>query len=1100
MSKYVLTAFCIILLSVAHTLQAQSPGNELINSGEILKQGEKLHDDGKYKEAIALYKKISRSDTNYASALHELALSSYQDSDFNASLQYARLGLKLFPTDASGWYSLIANALDDKEDRTGAIEYYDKMISKNPNGYLGWYNKGVTLYNMENYPGAEKCLRQALLINPYHPTSHYFLGKIYIHNGNLPAAMLCYTTYLALSPGGSRNVAATNALTAIAHVNDEVAEAAGKAHFTSTDNFELQQEILTSKVALDKKYKLQTDVEDPITRQLQVLFEKLEYNAGDTGFAMQFYVPFYKDVLKQGKFNLLVNFMFSGLDIKQVQDFGKRHKKELEDFVNFEVTYFKNIKETRQLMPQARNNAPARYLIEEGVVTGKGNWKMNGNEKQFYGPWEFYYANGQLKAKGAFDDAEKKQGEWVFYYSNGQIKEQSTYVNGKVNGKSTFWFDNGNISEETTYKNGDEDGESTTYYYNGLLKQIVQYSNGKKNGPAKGYKSTGVLNYETAYKDDEEDGAETYYYPAGKVLSQAVYVNGKANGLYKKFADNGTLIMQGTYLQDNPDGAWKEWYPSGKLKLEYTYQNGHINGEEKEYYEDGKTLSVGNYVAGKEEGKHLYFNKDGKLLNESVYENGRLRQLKFYDAKGNVLADNSTRNGVGKFAFYNGYGTKVSEGTFTKDGEKEGTNTGYYDDGKVNYVAEYKKGQLSGIKTTYYYNGNVSEKINYTEGNEDGYYTGYYYNKNPRYEGWFVAGEKQGAFTQYNILGKKTSVSWYKNDIQSGYTEYYNANGKEDYENLYDDGWLTHVTQFDSTGKVLEDVSLPKGNCDFTFYYNTGKPFIKASYRNYHLHGKYTAVYPDGSPYYTKFLKQGLLDSTYTEYFYGGKIESEGRYVNNEKEGQWKIYYNNGRLRYYETYVAGGLQGKSTFYNEDGTKLKEYNYKDNSLDGEVTFYGDSNKVAVVFNYDEGRLLSYTYQGKDGRMVEPIPIPNQTGPVTAYYKNGAKSFVTAYVNGFAEGMRTVYFSNGKVFTEGQRVYGDYQGIQKRYAVNGQLLAEESYNYDNLHGLSTYYYPNGKIKSEENWYNGEANGTSKYYDETGKLKQTRFYYYGQLETVQ
>jgi hypothetical protein len=41
---------------------------ELINSGDLIAQGTKLSDDGKYKEAIQLYSKISRSDTNYSAA------------------------------------------------------------------------------------------------------------------------------------------------------------------------------------------------------------------------------------------------------------------------------------------------------------------------------------------------------------------------------------------------------------------------------------------------------------------------------------------------------------------------------------------------------------------------------------------------------------------------------------------------------------------------------------------------------------------------------------------------------------------------------------------------------------------------------------------------------------------------------------------------------------------------------------------------------------------------------------------------------------------------------------------------------------------------
>jgi len=1097
MIKFCVSALCILLVSA--TLNAQN-GAPLINSGDVLKNCDKLYEDGKYKDAIDLYKKISRSDTNYAQALRGLSLSEFADSNFEASSQYAELGLKLFPVETNDWYNLLGNALNGQKKRQEAMVYFDKIIAANPNGYLAWFNKGVTLYNLENYADAKKSLQRAVTINPYNSSSHYFLGQIYVLEGNLPAAFMCFSACLAVNPDATRKLNSVNALSAIAHVTDDVADKAANVHFTRTDNFEVLQDILTSKAALDKKYKLKTDVEDPITRQLQALCEKLEYNKNDTGFCMQYYVPFFKDVLQQNKFNLLVNFMFSGIDIKQVQEFVKKHKKDIEEFVQYEVAYFNAIKETQVVNLQARQTAEIHYLSDDNGVSGRGAWKPNGKENLLYGPWEFYFANGKLRSKGLLNDQEKKEGDWVFYYRNGQLKEQSTFVNGEPNGKSTSWFDNGNLQEEVNYNNGKEDGERKTYYYNGMPKEVLQYKDGKKDGPTKGYKSTGELSYDAAFKNDEEDGLETYYYYNGKIASQTVYVNGKEDGPFKRFAENGTVITQGNYVNGKQDGAWKTWYPGGKVKEEYTYQAGNLTGEYKWYFENGKLKELSNYAAGKEDGKQQYYAESGNLISESNFENGRLREMKFYDEKGNVLVDNTTRNGAGTFIFYNPYGSKISEGSFTKDGDRDGTSTTYFEDGKTSAVEEYKKGELQGITTNYFYNGNVNDKLNYTQGKEDGYFTSFYYNKNPRYEGWFVEGDKQGAFITYNILGDKINTEYYKNGEADGYTEYFNPNGKKDYEDLYDEGWLKQITQFDSTGKVVAEVDLPKGNADLIFYYNNGKPYLKTSYRNYHLHGRYDALYPDGSTCYTKFYRQGSRDSVYKEYFYGGQLKTSGQYVNDKRQGLWKVYHANGKLRYDETYVDDELQGKSVFYNEDGTKNKEYNYTDNALDGQTILYGDSNKVAIVFNYYQGRLLNYTYEGKDGKLVTPIALKGQTGNITAYYKNGVKSAVMSYVNGYGEGMRTIYFSNGKVYMEGIRQYGDYHGVQKRYAVSGQILAEENYNYDNLHGVSKYWYPNGKIKSEESWYNGNENGTSKYYDETGKLKQTRFYYYGQLETVE
>src|SRR5260221_14467073 len=82
-------SLCILCLL---RISAQE-NNPLINSGEIITQAVKLHDEGKYKEALELYKKINRSDTNYVRALYEAALSYNADSQFNAAMQMCKMAL-----------------------------------------------------------------------------------------------------------------------------------------------------------------------------------------------------------------------------------------------------------------------------------------------------------------------------------------------------------------------------------------------------------------------------------------------------------------------------------------------------------------------------------------------------------------------------------------------------------------------------------------------------------------------------------------------------------------------------------------------------------------------------------------------------------------------------------------------------------------------------------------------------------------------------------------------------------------------------------------------------------------------------------------------
>ena len=430
-----------LVLVVSFTAPKAQTNNQLINSGDLLEQGGKLYDDGKYKAAIEIFKKVPRSDTNYSRVLVALASATFSDSDYNGSIQYARLGLKLFPEGFTDWYNQEGNTLVEAGKKTEAMACYDSVLQRNPYAYVVWFNKGLCFFKMEKYPEAAACFKKTLLIYPFYTSAHYYLGKIYLKNGNLPAALYCFTTNLAINPDNRYRDNSVSALSSIANVKDEVATLAANAKPGGEDNFDLQQEILLGKIALDKQYKLQTDVEDPITRQLQVLFEKTDYNKNDDGFCMQFYVPFYKKIYNEGGFNTLVNFMFSGLNIKTVTEFNKKRKKEIEDYKVEAGAYLDSIKVTEVLNMGERAAAQVHYYFENGYMVGKGAWRNVSGKQTFYGPWEFYYNNGQLKSKGNFTDHESKDGEWVFYYKNGQLKEHSILADDSLSGKSTTWFD-----------------------------------------------------------------------------------------------------------------------------------------------------------------------------------------------------------------------------------------------------------------------------------------------------------------------------------------------------------------------------------------------------------------------------------------------------------------------------------------------------------------------------------------------------------------------------------------------------------------------------------------------------------------------------------
>jgi tetratricopeptide (TPR) repeat protein len=111
------------LLSLAMLCgNAQTP--KRINSGEIIASGFKLHDSGKYKEAIALYSTVPRNDTNYTLSLYEIALSYRADSAFTKALQICEASLGLPDNEYEMQVlSTYGSTLDDQGNRERALGF-----------------------------------------------------------------------------------------------------------------------------------------------------------------------------------------------------------------------------------------------------------------------------------------------------------------------------------------------------------------------------------------------------------------------------------------------------------------------------------------------------------------------------------------------------------------------------------------------------------------------------------------------------------------------------------------------------------------------------------------------------------------------------------------------------------------------------------------------------------------------------------------------------------------------------------------------------------------------------------------------------------------
>ncbi|MEO7121170.1 MAG: tetratricopeptide repeat protein [Ginsengibacter sp.] len=1073
--------------------------NPLIDSKEVIEKGVALHDGGKYKDAIVEYQKVPRSDTNYADVLHELILSYYKDSNFVAAEKYANEALSLYPAKKTDWYNLLADIYDDTKRTDLALNAYDTILAQNPYNYIAYFNKGITYLRATKFDDATLNFEKCLLIDPYYASAHYFLAQMALLKGNLVQAMMSFTTCLMVAPDNRYEKNAVSFLNSIAEMNTTITEYLQKYKPGKEDNFDDIQDILVSKVALDSKYKLKADLEDPIVRQLQVVVEKLEYNANDKGFWMQFYVPLFKTLWDNNQFEPMVFYSFSSVDLKKIKEYNQKEKKKIDVFSTAATNYLTELRESNELFYNKRSKTVEKLYIKDTKVSGKGAYAKNAkNEDVVTGPWEFYYDNGRIKSAGRFDAEGGRVGDWNYFYENGVPKEITTYANDMADGKSKVWFDNGLLFSTSTYQHDKKEGEETKYYFNGRLSSVVNYKDDNKEGIAKYYNDNGYLSTIQNYKNDKLDGQVIFYYANGKTSSVASYVNDLPVGVYKEYFKNGKVKTDGAFVDGKRNGVWTTYFIDGTTAQTESYNKGDYDGQNITYFKNGKVESKHLYKKGKAEGISQDFADDGIMFSETVFEKDRLRDIKFFDKKGAIISNTTSRRGDVTILFYDANGVKMSQGIYNKDGSVNGTFTHYFKSGKVSAVATYQNDLLNGKKTWYYPNGKISEEGTYKDGKAQGYFTNYYSNSQVSDEGWYVDHQKQGTFIYYNLLGDITSKIYYLNDDVSGISEYFNPGNKPSNDQYYDKGWFSKIKQFDSTGKTIMTTTLNKGEGKVRFNHFNGNPYFVSDYKYYKLNGSSIITNGDGSKRIQSYYKNGERDSIYTSWYPNGKTEMEGKYIDGDKDGIWKYYYFDGTLSETENYKDGKLEGADISYNEFGKVDKEYKYEDGNLNGATKYYGDNGQLMFVFYYKAGDIIGYSYEDKTGNLLQIIPLEKGAGTVDAYYKNGTKSAHMSFSEGVVDGERILYYSNGKEQVISTRINGLENGVQKRYYPDGKIMKEENFYYGQPQGSFKHYNEDGSLISDINFYLGDQNGDCKYYTH-GKLTQTYFYYYGLLESV-
>jgi len=495
--------FILYFIPAAHC--QTDPPFQLVNSGKVLEEGPKLHDEAKYKEAIDLYLTVPANDTNYSYILEEMALSYLASGDSIKAIETCKKALALEPENQMSLYQTLGNAYETADSVDKAFETYKKGSAIFPYNNKFYFEMGITYARHHNDTAALRCFSKSVMMNPYHASSHLQLAQLAARNNRFTEALLSYQMFLLLENKSNRSVSALITVENIAggdyHVNpDSVVKLS-----TGEDNFTEIEEIIRSKSAQSEKYKTNVKLTYfKIIKTLQALNEKLEYHSSDKNFWMQTYVPFFSALWKNDHFEGMMYYIFSCLNTPEIEKAYSSNSGKVDKMISFVTDYLIEKMPKENLVVNGKEYSAHASYYDNDYVKSIGYYDRQ--SKLNKGPWLHFYPNGNLKNEGNYNDKGLLDGEWKLYFPDGKLNKIINYSNGKLNGPYETYYPNGQLEEKSHYSNDLLDSRVDFYFSTGVKNGEVDYKNGKKEGTEKVYYKNGRLRRDANNKSDQYSG------------------------------------------------------------------------------------------------------------------------------------------------------------------------------------------------------------------------------------------------------------------------------------------------------------------------------------------------------------------------------------------------------------------------------------------------------------------------------------------------------------------------------------------------------------------------------------------------------------------
>jgi antitoxin component YwqK of YwqJK toxin-antitoxin module/tetratricopeptide (TPR) repeat protein len=1102
-SRYYGAAVALLTLPGLSLAQTAKPTTDptLPDAAAIFKEGLALRAKEQYLEAAARYQLITPGDSAYAEAQRNLALSLLGAKKYEETTAAVQRALAVEPFSADG-LNILASAQEGAKQFDAADQTYAKALRLYPYSAALWLDRAISQYNQGHTAKALTHMQHALAMRPGLGTPHRLLGVLAARQGQPAHALISLLTFLAIDPEGERSQSVLVLVEELSSGQPIVDDADKVAPVSPNADFEELDQLITSKVALNKDYVTKVKFNAALVKQTQLLVEKFPAEADPAGdFWVRAYAPLVQ-VLRQDDnlttFTYLVLLSANDPHAKQWVKANKGRVEKLTDALSTPLLALRR----QQALPDGK---PTAAWYNGPVVEGLGaaTREADGSVTPTAGPWLVIGENGDIQERGSFAAPGKRGGLWQTLRPDGTVEAEQTYGSagaglGELDGPMRTFYPTGQLRSEAVYKAGKLEGISKSFAITGKVSEIRTLVNNDYEGEVINYYPDGTPKVRSQMHADKKDGPVSRYYPNGTLEMRHLYAADKLQGPFEVFYPNKVLEKKGTYRNDELDGPYVLNYPNGQPRETGTFTNGQRTGLWREYYASGKPSVEHTYdEAGKEHGAYHDYDPQGRHYSDTYYEHGRIVRLVHLDAAGKTTADVNLKKGRQEVKAFDIDGRLHSTGS-VENGQMVGEWRRFYADGVLQEVTRYDAaGNRTGSNELYYANGQLRQRSSYGPAGREGYFEQYYADGQLSQTGFYHAGESQGVWKSYASNGRLTQESEYNGGELNGPMRNYEAGGHPTAEWAYAYGKLRGVISYDSTGRVAERQDLPAPATELLRHFPGNSPAAtpvlnRASLVNGDYEGPMTWLYPSGQPEITMLMHGGKRYGPYRAQYPSGQTSVQGEYLNGERYGQFSAYYADGTLANQGRYLANDRVGEWTYNFPNGKAERIEHYNDSGdLDGPSRYFNPAGELLLEQHYTNGTLVSWLAPGA-APGTAPQAMAPAGGTVQAAFANGKPAASQAYAHGYLAAPSVYYYSSGQLFRRINYLKGLLSGPLVTYWPNGKLMEEENYAHGELHGRCRYYRPDGTLERQETYHAGERRGPTTYYDAQGKLLRTESYW--------